>query len=86
MGIGVGVVLGVSTLVASARHHFKGNRGTINALFEEVNNNIIQMINNVDDSVKKEIEKIIESMENDIKEIKNFIDILVDRVIKILTE
>ena len=44
------------------------------------------MINNVDDSVKKEIEKIIESMENDIKEIKNFIDILVDRVIKILTE
>ena len=86
LGIGVGVVLGVSTLVASARHHFKGNRGTINALFEEVNNNIIQMINNVDDSVKKEIEKIIESMENDIKEIKNFIDILVDRVIKILTE
>ena len=86
LGIGAGVVLGVSTLVASARHHFKGNRGTINALFEEVNNNIIQMINNVDDSVKKEIEKIIESMENDIKEIKNFIDILVDRVIKILTE
>ena len=86
LGIGVGVVLGIGTLVAQTRNHFKGNRGTINAVYEEINNNILQMVNHVEDSISKEIEKITQSMENDIKEIKNFIDILVDRVFKIIAE
>ena len=86
LGIGVGVVLGVGTLFAQARSHFKGNRGMINNLFEEINNNVGQTINMVEESINKEKEKILESMEKDIKEIKIVIDIIIDRVIKLLSE
>ena len=51
-----------------------------------MNKNVVETINNVEDSVKKEMEKINNSMEKDIQEIKKFINILIDRTIKIFTE
>ena len=84
VGIGVGVVFGVGTLLAQARYHFKGNRETINSLYEQVNNNILETINKVEDSINSERNKILESMEKDIKEIKIIMDIIIDRVIKLL--
>ena len=86
VGIGVGVVFGVGTLLAQARYHFKGNRETINSLYEQVNNNILETINKVEDSINSERNKILESMEKDIKEIKIIMDIIIDRVIKLLIE
>ena len=86
VGIGVGVVMGVGTLLVQARNHFKGNRETINSLFDEMKKNILETINIVEESINKEKEKIVESMEKDIKEINSFIDIIIDRVIKLLSE
>ena len=86
IGIGVGVVLGVGTLFAQTRRHFKGNRGNINNLFEEINNNIKKTLDNVEESINKEIEKIRSNMEKDINEIKKVMDIIVDRAIKLLSE
>ena len=86
IGIGVGVVLGVGTLFAQARSHFKGNRGHINELFEEINNNVRNMIDNVEESINKEMEKIRDTMKKDIIEIKQVMNIIVDRAIKILSE
>jgi hypothetical protein len=86
VGIGVGVVMGVGTLLVQARNHFKGNRETINSLFDEMKKNILETINIVEESINKEKEKIVESMEKDIKEINAFIDIIIDRVIKLLSE
>ena len=86
VGIGVGVVLGVGTLFVQARNHFKGNREAINSLFEEMNKNISETVNTVEESINKEKVKIIESMEKDIKEINDFIDIIIDRIIKLLSE
>ena len=86
VGIGVGVVLGVGTFLFQARNHFKGNREVINSLFEEMNKNISETINIVEESINKEKEKISESMEKDIKEINEFIEIIIDRVIKLLFE
>ena len=86
IGIGVGVVLGVGTLFAQTRRHFKGNRGNINNLFEEINNNIKKTLDNVEESINKEIEKIRSTMEKDINEIKKVMDIIVDRAIKLLSE
>ena len=86
IGIGVGVVLGVGTLFAQARSHFKGNRGHINNLLEEINNNIRKTVDNVEESINKEMEKIRDNMEKDINEIKNVMDIIVDRAIKLLSE
>ena len=86
IGIGVGVVLGVGTLFAQARSHFKGNRGHINNLLEEINNNIRKTVDNVEESINKEMEKIRDNMEKDINEIKKVMDIIVDRAIKLLSE
>ena len=86
IGIGVGVVLGVGTLFAQARSHFKGNRGHINNLLEEINNNIRKTVDNVEESINKEMEKIRDTMEKDINEIKKVMDIIVDRAIKLLSE
>ena len=86
IGIGVGVVLGVGTLFAQTRRHFKGNRENINNLFEEINNNIKKTLDNVEESINKEIEKIRSTMEKDINEIKKVMDIIVDRAIKLLSE
>ena len=86
IGIGVGVVLGVGTLFAQARSHFKGNRGHINNLLEEINNNIRKTVDNVEESINKEMEKIRDTMEKDISEIKKVMDIIVDRAIKLLSE
>ena len=86
IGIGVGVVLGVGTLFAQARSHFKGNRGHINNLLEEINNNIRKTVDNVEESINKEMEKIRDTMEKDIKEKKKVMDIIVDRAIKLLSE
>ena len=86
LGIGIGVVVGVGTLLAQARHHFKGNRGVINTLFEEMDKNINETINIVENSINKELEKIRESMEKDLKEIKNIIDIIIERAIKLMSE
>ena len=86
IGIGVGVVLGVGTLFAQARNHFKGNRGHINNLLEEINNNIRKTVDNVEESINKEMEKIRDNMEKDINEIKKVMDIIVDRAIKLLSE
>ena len=86
IGIGVGVVLGVGTLFAQARSHFKGNRGHINNLLEEINNNIRKTVDNVEESINKEMEKIRDTMEKDINEIKKVMDIIIDRAIKLLSE
>ena len=86
IGIGVGVVVGVGTLFAQARHHFKGNRGIINHLFEEMSNSINQTVILVEDSINKENQKITESMDKDLKEINIVIDIIIDRAIKLLSE
>ena len=86
IGIGVGVVLGVGTLFAQARSHFKGNRGHINNLLEEINNNIRKTVDNVEESINKEMEKIRDNMEKDINEIKKVMDIIIDRAIKLLSE
>ena len=86
VGIGVGVVVGVGTFVAQARSHFKGNREIINSLYEEMNKNISETLNILEESINKEKEKIIESMEKDIKEVNEIIDIIIDRVIKLLPE
>ena len=48
--------------------------------------NVLETINNVEDSIKKEMDKINESMQKDIAEIKVFIKILIDRTIKLLAE
>ena len=51
-----------------------------------MNKNVLETINNVEDSIQKEMDKINESMEKDIEEIKVFINILIDRTIKLLEE
>ena len=86
IGIGVGVVVGVGTLFGQAGYHYKKNRELINSVYDDMNKNVLDTINNVEDSIKKEMEKIDESMEKDIQEIKVFINILIDRVIKLLAE
>ena len=86
IGIGVGVVVGVGTLFGQVGYHYKKNRELINNVYDDMNKNVLDTINNVEDSIKKEMEKIDESMEKDIQEIKVFINILIDRVIKLLAE
>ena len=51
-----------------------------------MNKNVLDTINKVEDSIQKEMNKINESMEKDIQEIKIFINILIDRAIKLLAE
>ena len=46
----------------------------------------METINNVEESIKTEMDKMKESMARDIKEIKTFINILIDRVIKLTVE
>ena len=86
IGIGVGVVVGVGTLFGQVGYHYKKNRELINNVYDDMNKNVLDTINNVEDSIKKEMKKIDESMEKDIQEIKVFINILIDRVIKLLAE
>ena len=86
IGIGVGVVVGFGTLIGQAGYHYKKNRELINTVYDDMNKNILETINNVEESIQKEIDKINESMEKDIEEIKVFINILIDRTIKLLAE
>ena len=86
IGIGVGIAVGFGTLFSQASYHYKKNREMINSIYDDMNKNILETINNVEISIQKEMEKINESMEKDIKEIKVFINILIDRVIKLLAE
>ena len=86
IGIGVGIAVGFGTLFGQASYHYKKNREMINSIYDDMNKNILETINNVEISIQKEMEKINESMEKDIKEIKVFINILIDRVIKLLAE
>ena len=86
IGIGVGVVVGVGTLIGQAGYHYKKNRELINSVYDDMNKNVLETINNVEDSIKKEMDKINESMQKDIEEIKVFIKILIDRTVKLLAE
>ena len=86
IGIGVGVVVGFGTLIGQAGYHYKKNRELINTVYDDMNKNVLETINNVEDSIQKEMDKINESMEKDIEEIKVFINILIDRTIKLLAE
>ena len=86
IGIGVGVVVGVGTLFGQVGYHYKKNRELINNVYNDMNQTVLDTINNVEDSIKKEMDKINESMEKDIQEITVFINILIDRVIKLLAE
>ena len=86
IGIGVGVVVGVGTLIGQAGYHYKKNRELINSVYDDMKKNVLETINNVEDSIKKEMDKINESMQKDIEEIKVFIKILIDRTIKLLAE
>ena len=86
IGIGVGIAVGFGTLFGQARYHYKKNRELINSIYDDMNKNVMDTISNVEDFIKKEMEKINKSMEKDIQEIKIFINILIDRVIKLLAE
>ena len=86
IGIGVGVVVGVGTLLGQAGYHYKKNRELINNVYDDMNKNVLDTINKVEDFIRKEMEKINDSMEKDIEEIKVFIKILIDRCIKLLVE
>jgi hypothetical protein len=86
IGIGVGLVVGVGSLIGQAGYHYKQNRKVINSVYEDMNKSIMDAITDVEDSIKKEMDKIKESMEKDILEVKKFVNILIDRIIKILAE
>jgi hypothetical protein len=86
IGIGVGLVVGVGSLIGQAGYHYKQNRKLINSVYEDMNKSIIDAITDVEDSIKKEMDKIKESMEKDILEVKKFVNIIIDRIIKILAE
>jgi hypothetical protein len=86
IGIGVGLVVGVGSLIGQAGYHYKQNRQLINSVYEDMNKSVIDAITDVEDSIKKEMDKIKESMEKDILEVKKFVNIIIDRIIKILEE
>ena len=86
IGIGIGVIVGVGSLIGQAGLHYKKNRELINQLYDTMRNNIMETINNVEESIKTEMDKMKDSMARDIKEIKTFINILIDRVIKLTVE
>ena len=86
IGIGVGLVVGVGSLIGQAGYHYKQNRQLINSVYEDMNKSVIDAITDVEDSIKKEMDKIKESMEKDIFEVKKFVNIIIDRIIKILAE
>ena len=86
IGIGVGLVVGVGSLIGQAGYHYKNNRKVINSVYEDMNKSVMDAITDVEDSIKKEMDKIKESMEKDILEVKKFVNILIDRIIKILAE
>lgn len=86
IGIGVGLVVGVGSLIGQAGYHYKQNRKVINSLYEDMNKSVMDAITDVEDSIKKEMDKIKESMEKDILEVKKFVNIIIDRIIKILAE
>lgn len=86
IGIGVGLVVGVGSLIGQAGYHYKQNRKVINSVYEDMNKSVMDAITDVEDSIKKEMDKIKESMEKDILEVKKFVNILIDRIIKILAE
>ena len=83
IGIGVGIFFGVGTLIGQAGLHYKKNRELINEVFNSMNNNIMDTINNVEKSIQQEMDKMNDSMTKDIKEIKGFINILIDKAIKL---
>jgi hypothetical protein len=83
IGIGVGIVFGVGTLIGQAGLHYKKNRELINEVFNSMNSNIMDTINNVEKSIQQEMDKMNDSMAKDIKEIKVFINILIDKAIKL---
>ena len=86
IGIGVGLVVGVGSLIGQAGYHYRNNRKVINSIYEDMNKSVMDAITDVEDSIKKEMDKIKESMEKDILEVKKFVNILIDRIIKILAE
>ena len=86
IGIGVGVVFGFGTLIGQAGYHYKKNRELINKVYNDMNKSVLDTINNAEDFIRKEMDKIDDSMEKDILEIKVFIKILIDRTIKLLAE
>ena len=86
IGIGVGLVVGVGSLIGQAGYHYKNNRKVINSIYEDMNKSVMDAITDMEDSIKKEMDKIKESMEKDILEVKKFVNILIDRIIKILAE
>ena len=86
IGIGVGLVVGVGSLIGQAGYHYKQNRQLINSVYEDMNKSVIDAITDVENSIKKEMDKIKESMEKDIFEVKKFVNIIIDRIIKILAE
>jgi len=86
IGIGVGLVVGVGSFIGQAGYHYKQNRKLINSVYEDMNKSVMDTITEVEDSIKKEMDKIEESMEKDILEVKKFVDIIIDRIIKILAE
>ena len=79
----VGIFFGVGTLIGQAGLHYKKNRELINEVFNSMNSNIMDTINNVEKSIQQEMDKMNESMTKDIKEIKVFINILIDKAIKL---
>ena len=86
IGIGVGVVVGVGSLVGQASAHYIKNRKIILNIFEDVEESAVYLNDVVESTLKNEIKKVDESVDKDLGEVKMFIEVLVDRVEKILSE
>ena len=86
VGIGIGVVVGVGSLMGQVSLHYKNNRKKVENIFDDIENSGVYMTGVVENILMKDVKSTDESVENDLKEVRMFIDVLVDRVGKILNE
>ena len=66
--------------------HYKNNRKKVENIFDDIENSGVYMTGVVENILMKDVKSTDESVENDLKEVRMFIDVLVDRVGKILNE
>ena len=86
VGIGIGVVVGVGSLMGQVSLHYKNNRKKVENIFDDIENSGVYLTGVVENILMKDVKSTDESVENDLKEVRMFIDVLVDRVGKILNE
>ena len=86
IGIGIGVVVGVGSLMGQAGAHYKKNRKIMGSIFDDMEISVVYMVSVVENTLRNEIGKEDEKIEKDLEEVRMFIQILVDRVGKVLSE